>query len=218
MTHKNIKIYQHGRDFQNHEGIHLPSSQQVYLEKLRSFEGMKISHVRIEDKIINRLDPNKREVFGKYLALHIPIQRRIEAKKFDENYSEPEINSDTEYMFNLVVAWKLYDKGTLVYDNEHFSDYKNPKIYAKRFIEATLLTADIDKKWTTLTLTFDNDLKIIAFNKIPRRNINYFFSIVKQAEPFIQHLDFAKPETIYYANESVQLKIAKRKNRPPFVI
>lgn len=218
MKHKNLVIYQKSTDFKKQEGIFLSSNKRLYSEKLHFFEGMRISHAKVEDKVIYRSIPSRRQVFGKHLALHIPIQRRIEAKRFSENYSEPEINSDTSYIFNLVVAWKLYDKNALVYDNEHFSDYKNPKIYTQRFTDATLLKATIDKKWTTLTLIFDNDLKIIVLNKIPRRNINYFFTIVKQAEPFIQHLNFAKPETIYYANESVQLKTSKRKNRPPFVI
>jgi len=218
MDHKNIIIYEHGRDFQKHEGVHLPSSQRIYLEKLRSFEGMNISRAWILNQVINRSDPKTRKVFGNYLALYISIQRRIEAKKFDETYSEPEINSDSSYMLNLVSAWRLYDKDILVYDNEHFSDFKSPKIYTKRFTNATLVKADIDKDWTKLTLIFDNDLRLEAINHVKGVALKRFFTLVKQAEPFAMRFDFSKPETIYYANESVQLKTTKRKNRPPFVI
>ena len=86
-----------------------------------------------------------------------------------------------------------------------------------------LLSTFIDPTWTTARLIFNNDYVIVIpnlykTNKLGGKHAENFFTIVKDPEPFIQHLNFAKPESIYYANESVQLKTAKRKNRPPFVI
>lgn len=222
--YKNIKIYQHSRDFQKHEGILLPSSQDVYREKLKDFEGKKVSHVKIKNYIDFRHRLGKRVLIDRTLTLSFLIQRTIEAKQFSEHYREEEVTSTVHYKFIFVKEWMLHDKGVLVYDNSDVARYPDPKKYIKSLTEATLLKTDIDQKWTKATLTFDNELVLVidvfynTTNKTRGKYLAYFFNIVKDPEPFIQHLDFAKPETIYFANETVQLKTAKRKNRPPFVI
>jgi hypothetical protein len=219
--HKNVVIYKDALDFRKREGIVLPSTKEQYIQKLKAFEGMKVGRATL-DHYINT-NPEYGEIVDeeRYLFLDFYITRRIEGKTFPEysDYKEEEVNSETSYSFRFVRSWKLYFNDELVYDTENLSQYKSPRNYIKDLNDATLLDADIDKDWDSATFVFDTGLKLIAINDPKSRHKRpFFFTIIKQSEPFVQHLDFGTPEKIYYANEVVQQKVTDRKKHPKFVV
>lgn len=221
---KNKKIFQHSLDFQAKEGISIPATKEVYLKKLKEFEGMAINNAQIDDGIMYSDTLKKYKLIGRTLTLFVVVQRTIEEKRFpSSNYIEAEVFSPVKYRFIFVKNWRLYYKGKIVYDNTRFEEFKSPKQYRGLLTKATLLRVTINSEWTKATFIFTEDLKVVAdaffrTTKMRGRFLAHFFTIVKDPEPFIMHLDFAKPDNVYFTNEIAQLGIVPRKKRPKFIV